>query len=1131
MDFILSLNVREFRQSIKTGSQAEDNKCRHVMRIGHVKYIFCLGFFLLLVGNKAVGQFYNGLQMDFGKNRVQYWDFYWSYYRFEKFDTYFNEYGRELAEYTAKYAEKRIIELEDYFDYYLDKRLIFIIYNKLSDFKQSNIGLIAGNEEFNTGGVTKIIKNKVILYFEGDHNKFEQQISSAIAEVLIYEMLYSGDVKDRVANSTLINLPDWYYKGLISYLSNPWDYEVENRIKDGILSGKYKRFNRLTGEEAVYAGHSFWKYLAEEYGEAIIPNIIYLTRINKNVNNGFLYVLGFKIKELSREWLAYYQDLYKDVNENRVMPEGAPVLEKPKKSRVYNEIKISPDGRYIAYSTNESGQYKIWLYDELTGKHKKIYKKEPKIDQITDYSYPIIAWHPSGQLLAFITEEKGGIAQYLYRLSTREIERKNLLYFDKILDFSYSHDGTLFVFSALKEGITDLFVHNIASGTNEQITRDLADDFQPRFIHNSEAIIFSSNRLHDTLDFDRGLSEKFGLTFDLFMYNYKNRSPYLTRLREGKYIDKLQPAEIKYNNFLYLNDQNGILNRYVAKFDSAISYIDTTTHYRYFAESYPLTNYERNILEQDYSQNPGTYGEIIYSNGRYYMYKDQLVNDPELISQPLKNTAFRKVRTRELHETDSIEQIRQQLIREDKLRRDTLTKPLYAYFEKDELIDINNYIFEEEKKNYYNQLLLKEYSDIDLDTGELELPNIRIYETAFYTNYFATQVDFSFLNNSYQTFTGGSVYYNPGLNMLFKVGTNDLFEDYKITGGFRFAGDFDSNEYLISVESLKGRYDKQLIFHRQAFNALAEYSATESTLIKVHSNELYFSLRYPFNQVKALKGTIQIRRDRNVSLATSTRTLFEENFYRTWAGLKAEYIFDNTRYKGLNIYNGTRYKIFGEFYYQLEQKKSDLFVLGADIRHYQKIHRDLIWANRFAASTSFGHSKLIYYLGSVDNWIYYLNKKYRDNPFDKSIPVDASQNYAFQTLATNMRGFIQNIRNGNNFVLINSEIRWPVIRYFANHPIGSNFLSNFQIVGFADVGTAWSGTHPWAGSNAYDREEIKNGPITVTIKTNRDPFVYGFGCGLRSQLFGYFIRADWAWGIESDVLLPRIFYLSLNLDF
>ncbi|GAH36524.1 unnamed protein product, partial [marine sediment metagenome] len=252
------------------------------------------------------------------------------------------------------------------------------------------------------------------------------------------------------------------------------------------------------------------------------------------------------------------------------------------------------------------------------------------------------------------------------------------------------------------------------------------------------------------------------------------------------------------------------------------------------------------------------------------------------------------------------------------------------------------------------------------------------------------------------------------------------------------------------------------------------------------------------------------------------------NEYRTWASLKLEFIYDNTRIKGINLYNGTRFKIFGEVYRQIDRKKSDLFVLGADFRHYQKIHRDLIWANRLAASTSFGTNKLIYYLGGVDNWMNLFGKI---ETFDQSVPVDPTQKYVFQALATNMRGFSQNIRNGNSFVVINSEIRWPVFRYFINRPIGSNFFNNFQIVGFVDLGTAWTGEHPYLGQNAYDKKIFYNGPITVTIDANREPVVAGFGFGLRSQIFGYFIRTDWAWGIENHVLLPRIFYLSLNLDF
>ncbi|GAH83712.1 unnamed protein product, partial [marine sediment metagenome] len=185
----------------------------------------------------------------------------------------------------------------------------------------------------------------------------------------------------------------------------------------------------------------------------------------------------------------------------------------------------------------------------------------------------------------------GGVDLYFYRLSTGKYEKKNLLYFDKILDFSYSHDGSQFVFSAVKEGLNDIFIHNIVSGTNEQITRDIADDFNPRFIQGSDAIIFSSNRINDTLMFSRKTLQETSLNFDLFIYDFKNRSKMLTRLSEWKYVDKHNPFQIKDYTYTYLNNLNGIQNRYLAEFDSTISYVDTVTHYRYFTKSYPLTNY------------------------------------------------------------------------------------------------------------------------------------------------------------------------------------------------------------------------------------------------------------------------------------------------------------------------------------------------------------------------------------------------------------------------------------------------------------------------------------------------------------------------------------------------------------
>jgi hypothetical protein len=501
----------------------------------------------------------------------------------------------------------------------------------------------------------------------------------------------------------------------------------------------------------------------------------------------------------------------------------------------------------------------------------------------------------------------------------------------------------------------------------------------------------------------------------------------------------------------------------------------------------------------------------------------QSQSNPVLPSE-MVNTELRNEKNKYFQKADSIEQLRQWLIAEDKRRRDTLTKPIYEYYIKNEPIDINHYIFEKEKQNYYNQLWRKKYMDIDLDTGHISLPLIRIYETSFYNSYIATQIDFSFLNNSYQVYSGGAPYFNPGVNLLTKFGTVDLFEDYRITGGFRFSGNFDSNEYLLSIENLKGKFDKQLIYHRETY-----FSSDDTTLFKTYTQNIYFSLSRPITPVLALRGTISYRYDRHVYLATDLATLNYQNISQHWASLKGEVIFDNTRKPLINIYFGTRFKIFGEYYRELTRAKSDMIVLGVDFRKYIRIHRELIWANRFAASTSFGPTKLLYYLGGVDNWMGYLFNKVP--MFDNTIPVTPNVNYGFQTLATNMRGFSQNVRNGNSFALINSEIRWPVVRYLAGHPLRSNFLNSIQVIGFGDIGTAWSGKSPWSGTNGYDTQKFENGPVSVTLDSNRNPIVEGFGAGARAQIFGYFIRADWAWGIENNYILPRIFYLSFSLDF
>ncbi|MCK4923054.1 MAG: PD40 domain-containing protein [Bacteroidales bacterium] len=1090
--------------------------------VGRFLKISLIFIFFLSVNPDLFSQFYNGHQMKFGKNRVQYNSFYWKFYRFERYDVYSYDEGTELSLYVADYIKDELPRIERFFDYKFEKRLILITYNKQSDFKQSNIGQIIVNEEeeANIGGVTRIIQNKIFLFFDGDHNKLEQQITQSLSEALIYEMLYGNDFKDNFTNSTLLNLPEWYIPGLVSYISNPWDFELENRVKDGIINDRYKKFNRLEGIDALYAGHSFWKYISDTYGKSIIPNILYITRINKNSNYGFLYVLGMPLKDLSDEWLGYYFNMYMDQEGIAELPDTEKLIKRPGKNKVYTQVKLSPDGDYLAYVYNEEGRYKIFLHNLAIGKRKKLDKEGYKIEQISDYSYPVLTWHPTSKIIAWVEEYRGEIRLSYYDLELDEYNSRIFVNFEKILDLDYSDDGLKFVISGVRKGQTDIFIHDIVTGTNKQITDDIPDDLNPRFFDNSRQIIFTSNRKNDSLNISKN-PENIADYYSVFLYDTRNPDE-LRRMTERDFGNRYQPFPVSDKKFLYLSDNSGIINRYFAKYDSAIAFIDTSIHYNYFARSLPLTNYRRNIFKQDFNSKTGDYVEVIFHDGLYNMYMGNV--DPDIISeQDLMVSSFRTYQSNLMSKEDSINNIESKIISMEDIVGNSIIEGADTFKLDFNLIDINNYVFEKEKLDYYNNRLRDNHLSIVMDTVQDEFLRYIDYETSFYPNYMVSQVDFSFLNESYQAFTGGAVYFNPGFNMQFKVGASDLFEDIRIIGGARFATDFNSNEFLLSFEDLKTRWDKQVIFHRQVFN-----SQTEISYLKTFTHEMMYIMKFPLDEVKAIRTSAIFRNDHSVYLSTDLLSLNQPDIVKPWAGLKVEYIHDDTRSLGLNLYQGTRYKLFAEAYNQIDKKKADLVVLGADFRHYLRLHRTLIWANRFAASSSFGNTPLIYYLGSVDNW---TNLSTRIETFDKSVPIDYTKNYAFQTVATNMRGFSQNIRNGSNFALINSELRWPLIRYIFNRPLSSSFLNNFQLVGFVDAGTAWTGLHPWSGENEYDSETYVNGPIEVVIDSFRDPLVAGYGFGVRSRVFGYFLRLDWAWGIENQIVLPRIFYFSLNLDF
>ena len=1072
------------------------------------------------------GQFYYGSQQEFGKSRVQYQPFYWTYYDYNDYQVYFYEGCRDIAKYVSYRAEFHLKDLQKKLDYQNNTKLQILTYSNQGDFRQSNLGL-STDVTANTGGTTKIVGTKLSVYFNGNLAALDRQIRAGIAEALVNEMLFGGKTRNVLMNSTFLNLPDWYTKGLIAYLSEGWNTDIDNITNDGITFDRYFSLSRLSDKDAVVIGQAMWQHVADTYGESSIANILYMTKVSRNVDNAFMFVVGNDTKGLLYEWIdaTARNNARKDTTQK--FPTQDPIVLKPKTFRDYYQLKISPDGKHVIYARNEMTQHRIYTQDLTTGKKTRIAKWGPKIDRINDLTYPLLAWHPNGQAFAAIHEKKGVIYLSMYNLADKDRVDKPITGIEKVKSFAYSPDGKKIVMSAVKKakGQSDIFIYQINAGGLEQITNDIWDDETPHFINKGHQIAFASNRTHDTIkESDNGKFEFEQSKFhNIFLYDCKTKSKILYRVTDTKNIQESEPTDFYDGYFTYLSDQNGIKNRFVAKLDSVISFVDTTEHYKYVFNAHPISNYKTSVLEQDVNIKANKVAEIFYVNGFEYMYINDISKTDVTKNYSLRNTYYRRAQIYAAKaKTPTITNPS-----DNQPATTTPTQPSNAGG-----VDINNYSFKENNAgNYQPNTSNNSQTSVGTPTTNtdannnqktqgFQLPIQKNYYVNFAVDQVIAQLDNSFLNQTYQKFTG--YYVNPGLNAFLKIAASDLFEDYRITAGMRMGVNLN-NEYFVSVENRKKLWDKQLVLHRLSLPGISD----DGYNTKILTHDVQYRLKYPINEVSSIKGTFSYRNDKTIYSAQDDYSLQRSNTFDNWVGVKTEYVFDNTRPKGLNLYNGWRLKVFAEYYeginiHKLEQRQN-MVNAGFDVRHYLKIHRDLIWANRIAGASSWGSDRICYYLGGVDNQI--------APKFNTDEQIKHPETYGFQAIATNMRGFTQNARNGNNFVVYNSELRFPIFKYFANHPIRSAILNNFQIIPFFDFGMCWYGTNPFSKENTTNQYTFYQNPITVIINEPKQAIIAGYGVGFRTQIFGYFMRLDFSWGIDNQVHKNEVTYFSLTTDF
>lgn len=1080
----------------------------------HKQYILLLCLWVgTLLGVNA--QNYPSLEQ-FGKNRIQYRNFNWKIIRTANFEIYFYQDGNTLANLTAQYAESefdRITELLGYTPY---NRIKIFLYNSPQELAQSNIGISVVGEL--DSREIDLAKSRLEIAFTGDQISFKKRLIHDVSMLFVYDMLYGGSLKDALQSSLLLTLPDWFMPGIASYIAEGYSVELDDYMRDAAVSRNIRKPNLLQGRDAERVGHSIWNYIAQKYGRDNISNILNLTRIIRNEQSSIQSTLGVPYGRFLREWREYYANMAKAMPSGGSSDDATIAIRGSGLDQSLNDVKISPDKSMIAFSSVNDGKFSVEIYNTATKKRYSVLQGGYRLDgHATFTSTPLVAWQRDNDL-AVVTDENGKSYLYIYTdldKRPKQRSRQTINGLTQVVSIDASDDGGSLVMSADRRGQNDIFLYSINRGTYAQLTNDLYDDIHPVFVgRSSRDIVFASNRTADTLGVDKGSFRSVRDRYSLFRHEGGARATSVTRLTDTL-TNAIRPIAANDNTIYFLGTASGVQNLY------RLSVVDSTAA----SVVSQVTAFPSSIRQYDLIPANGGFVYSALRNGEVYIgYRSQLpLNTSQAMAPTQRNVLLGITNTpKPATPQPAISDTTQATATSPAALTTVAVVPGQLVLQPGE-VDTDNYQFDPEvvKAAEFRQRRSTGFPSASASTPILRnrrRENITIRGPFDYRGLFIA-------NDASSSWRIDPI---RGFGFSQNITMNDLLENHIIKAGLFITTTLRNSDLFAEYHNLTNRIDFGVRVDRQTL-----YLDNESLNQKYRYNRVALSASYPISVTTRFTVSPFYALTRRIELLN----IAEPDRTSDYAGLRAEFVYDNSKINGMNMMEGTRAKVKFENYAGIRSSAQSFRRFTLDMRHYQKIHRDLMLAVRLSVSQSGGPAPKQSTLGGMENWIAPQKEEVPTNPLLIPNPLvqsrDDYRDIFFLDYVTNLRGFRLGKLTGNSHMLLNAELRLPLVKYLYRGNITSNFLRNLQLVTFSDVGTAWSGRGPFNRQNNLNTEFVGGGnlPFFATVTNFKNPFLIGYGVGARTMLFGYYVKFDYAWGLEDNVVNKPIPYLTLGYDF
>lgn len=1010
----------------------------------------------------------NIMSQYFGKNKVQYGIFQWQYIRSEHFDIYFTEGGERIAEFAAEIAEASYQQLKTDLRFELTDRITIITHNSHNDFGQTNVDLNPSDES--VGGFTEFFKNRVVVPYEGEWEKFRHVIHHELTHAVMLQMVYGSGVQSIITGMARLRLPLWLIEGLAEYESRGWDTESDMFMRDATLNGYVQEIDYLYGFMAYKGGQSVLYFLDQKYGGEKIGELLGKVKITKSMERGLKQAIGIETKDLTKKWHMHLKrEYWPDIADRKEPEEIAKRLTDHTKWRnfVNSGPALSPKGDKIAFLSDRTGYFDIYLMSAIDGRilSKLVSGQQSGDLEELHWLRAGISWSPDSKFIVFAAKSLGDDVLHIVDVNKKKMTRVIELDLDGIFTPSWSPLGDEIAFMGIKNGQGDIYSYNLKTETLVKITNDSFSDLQPQWSPDGKRIVFAS---------DRGdyYGEGFPMELKMFQEEFRNLDIYIID-RETRFIERitntknLEASPVfspRGDRLAYTSDESGIFNIYIYDLASKMNY--------------PITNVISGVFNLSWQGDGSKLAFASFYNAGYDLY---LLRNPLEIApgsvKPKETNFIAKNGHQPLHKNYAAAR------EKNKTAEDQEQQNKFRNFIFDKNFGEGKIDIDEDKKPVF-----LDSSEYRSTTGEYKISNYKIKFSP----------DIIYGNASYSQFFG--------VQGMTQIALSDVLGNHRINIYTNLFYDIRNSNYELSYFYLPRQTDFGIGLFHYAYYFYIYDGNIGWVRDRNYGGNLFAS--HPFSKYRRL--------DAMLSYLAIDREFIE------WGGMLPDerqmilanlaLINDTVLWGYTGPVNGNRYSIGLTYSPGVGNNGVNFVTAKLDYRKYLKIGREYNLVYRLSGGISEGKQSQNFFLGGTSGW---LNYRTRDG-----LRVRNLEDIYFSSFELPMRGAYYYERVGNRFLLNNLEFRFPLIRYFLMGwplPIG---FQDIRGALFADIGSAW-----------YD-DDFKGASATGgAVPALKDIFL-GYGIGARMNLGFFVFRFDIAWSTDlANYTHGPYYYISLGPEF